>query len=422
MGTVIGKKGMLNFSYQFRFTNEQKEAKLVSLPTGVPIPWDKGVRAMKAAREAASIKGRRLEEDYKAKRSGRYADHSDDTLSEYAEYYLEEQRAAQNVLKIKTDSLASVESYLRLHVLPYLGAIKLSDLSSCHIESWLTELVSECHRRAEIVKKHPDAKDNKKPFYRSLKKILRALAGMLSHAIEREYIYKNVATMRKMYKVILESVPQEEPNLPPTFDEVTEILKAVKGLDIETPVTLMAYYGLRRSEALGLRWENVTPDKLLIRDTIIKMSDSILVFRESNTKSKYSRRDLPLNQFMSEYLEKVKAKQEQDKQLFGNCYKDDGFVCAVMDGKPFAPDLVSHKFKKALKSHGLPIVPLEKLRNAVACQLFEATYSAELVGMWLGHSPRSVTEAHYIDPRVGKSLLRVAEIIQMGAERRQAEA
>ena len=93
-----------------------------------------------------------------------------------------------------------------------------------------------------------------------------------------------------------------------------------------------------------------------------------------------------------------------------------------MDGKPFAPDLVSHKFKKALKSHGLPIVPLEKLRNAVACQLFEATYSAELVGMWLGHSPRSVTEAHYIDPRVGKSLLRVAEIIQMGAERRQAEA
>ncbi|MDP4181925.1 MAG: hypothetical protein Q8942_12630 [Bacillota bacterium] len=50
---------------------------------------------------------------------------------------------------------------------------------------------------------------------------------------------------------------------------IEQLLKIVKGTIIETPVLITCYYGLRRSEILGLKWKNINfnENTLTIKDT-----------------------------------------------------------------------------------------------------------------------------------------------------------
>ena len=54
-------------------------------------------------------------------------------------------------------------------------------------------------------------------------------------------------------------------------DEINQLLACVKGTLIETPVMLAAFYGLRRSEAVGLRWDAIDfqQNTITIQHTVI---------------------------------------------------------------------------------------------------------------------------------------------------------
>ncbi len=89
MGTLIGEKNRnsMEYSYQVRGYLDGKPV-FKCFHTGVPIPRGKGERALKAARAEAEVIGRALEKQFRADLTNSIIDHSDDTVAEYAAFYL----------------------------------------------------------------------------------------------------------------------------------------------------------------------------------------------------------------------------------------------------------------------------------------------------------------------------------------------
>lgn len=152
------------------------------------------------------------------------------------------------------------------------------------------------------------------------------------------------------------------------------------------------YYGLRRSELLGLRWSAINFDdgEISINHTHVR-SEQGDVGRD-NVKTKSSHRYLPL-------LETVKgdllALMESQKEL--GIYSEKGYVFTWENGKVYSPDYMSKLFKKAVKSCGK--VPenltLHGLRHSCCAILFEEGWDLGKVQNWLGHSDISVTANIY---------------------------
>lgn len=152
------------------------------------------------------------------------------------------------------------------------------------------------------------------------------------------------------------------------------------------------YYGLRRSELLGLRWGAIDFERneITINHTYVR-SEQGDVGRD-NVKTKSSHRYLPL-------LETVKgdllALMESQKEL--GIYSDNGYVFTWEDGKVYSPDYLSKLFKKAVKRCGK--VPenltLHGLRHSCCAILFEEGWDLGKVQSWLGHSDIAVTANIY---------------------------
>lgn len=89
-------------------------------------------------------------------------------------------------------------------------------------------------------------------------------------------------------------------------DEINQLLACVKGTLIETPVMLAAFYGLRRSEAVGLRWDAIDfqQNTITIQHTVIacRLNGKYEVIARDTTKTKSSRRTLPLAAPIRKYL------------------------------------------------------------------------------------------------------------------------
>ena len=173
-------------------------------------------------------------------------------------------------------------------------------------------------------------------------------------------------------------------------EQIKELLKFAEGTDIEPVIVLCVYYGLRRSEAIGLKWNAVNfKDKTIhICNTITKMRK---ICEKERTKYASSNRTLPLVHSVESYLKKLKAEQEKNKKLFGNCYKENDYVCIKADGTLIQPDEASAKFRSLLNKKKMPIIRLHDLRHSCASMLIAQGVDIKVIQEWLGHSSISTT-------------------------------
>ena len=93
------------------------------------------------------------------------------------------------------------------------------------------------------------------------------------------------------------------------------MLKVLKDESIYSAILITAFYGLRRSEVLGLRWSDISfkNKTVSICNTVVE-HDTIVVKERMKTES--SRRTLPLIKPVENYLVKLKASQEENKAFF----------------------------------------------------------------------------------------------------------
>lgn len=150
------------------------------------------------------------------------------------------------------------------------------------------------------------------------------------------------------------------------------------------------YYGLRRSEILGLKWDAVDYGKktLRIQHTVVRVKTTEA---KNSTKTVNSYRTLALFHTAEQCLAKVKSEQDRNREFFGNDYQDSNYIFTWEDGRIYDPNYISRLFCKATKAYGRPEITLHKLRHTCASLLINKGWDVKKLQYWLGHSDTSTT-------------------------------
>ena len=184
-------------------------------------------------------------------------------------------------------------------------------------------------------------------------------------------------------------------------DEVNALFEAAKGSKLKLPILFGAFYGLRRSEALGLKWDAIDfeRDTITIKHIVTnaKIDGKCEIVCADRAKTKSSLRSLPLVSNIREKLLALREQQKENRRVCGNCYskKYDGYVFVDAMGNIFNPRSVIANFSKLLEQNGLRHIRFHDLRHTFASSLINKDIPLFNVSKYLGHSDISTTANIY---------------------------
>lgn len=231
------------------------------------------------------------------------------------------------------------------------------------------------------------------------------------HAVYDEAIVSGITDRNPLDTVTVHGRKNREYNEEFCFlseDEISDVLHFMhRNYPRLVGITFMgAYYGLRRSEILGLKWSAIHWDKgtISIQHTIVRVST---IMAEDATKTQAGSRELNLFDTARECLLQVKRQQEEYKAFYGKQYANkDGYVFTWEDGHSYDPNYISHLFTKAMTEYGRPEITLHKLRHTCCSLLINKGWDLKKLQYWLGHSDASTTlniYSHFNRKRMNES-------------------
>lgn len=186
-----------------------------------------------------------------------------------------------------------------------------------------------------------------------------------------------------------------------TLDELHLLFEKSKDDPLELVILIASFYGLRRSEVLGLKWSSIDFDKniITIKHKVVqrnaKKNRTLLL--KDKTKNKSSYRSLPLLPSIAEVLKDYKDKIKENKKLCGNSYitKYEDYICVDCTGKLFRPEYITDHFRLLLKNNNLRHIRFHDLRHSCASLLLANGVPMKAIQEWLGHSTYSTTANFY---------------------------
>lgn len=176
---------------------------------------------------------------------------------------------------------------------------------------------------------------------------------------------------------------------------------------------LLATTGMRRGEALGLRWEDVDFDnaRAAIRQTL-NSAGSKLSF--STPKTAKSRRSVTLDPATVAALRAHRKRQFEQRMAWGGGYHELDLVFCREDGSPLRPDSITRRFGALSKAAGVPVIRVHDLRHTYATIALTAGTHPKVVAERLGHATIAITldtYSHVIPSLEEEAATRVAHII-----------
>ena len=265
------------------------------------------------------------------------------------------------------------------------------------------KIVAPYFREKEVTLKNLTAKDIQEFYLRELERVSASsvihyhanIHKALKYAVKIDLIDVNPADKVER--------PKKDRYVGSFYDadEVNALFEAAKGSKLELPILFGAFYGLRRSEAIGLKWDAIDFDQntITIRHTVTScdLDGKRILVAADTTKTKSSMRTLPLVPFMRERLLALKDEQKDNRRLCGRSYIKDyiGYVCVNEIGDLIKPHYVTESFPKLLKANGLRHIRYHDLRHSCASLLLANGVPMKQIQEWLGHSDFSTTANIY---------------------------
>ena len=204
-------------------------------------------------------------------------------------------------------------------------------------------------------------------------------------------------------------------------EEALECIKCAEGTRFEWAVLFGLFYGLRRSEIVGLKWQNFDLERNIftITHTVTELKrkgQKKVVYAKDKTKNKSSRRTLPLIPLFQEKLKALWARQQEERKLFGNSYSQEyiGYLYVNEIGERIKPGYLSTQFPKFLRRNGLRRIRFHDMRHSCASLLLRNNVSMKQIQAWLGHSDYSTTANLYAHLDLDASMLQSAEQLTSG--------
>ena len=360
-GHLTLKNGRYYAVLNYRNTGGQRKTKWISL--GLP---EKGNKR-KAEAELA-----RLRAEFEPPKE--VGDLSSDML--FADYLLEWLEIAKGRLAVATYS--SYAAMIKKPVGPYFRQrnLTLRELEARHLQMFYSEMLRK-------------VKPNTVIHYHAI------IHSALKYAVKTDMLVQNVA----------DKVDRPKKNsFQPVFlsaEEMQKMFEALRGTKLELPVLVAAFYGFRRGEVLGLKWDAIDFERgtiSVIRTvTTITLDGKQTEIEQQSAKTKSSLRTLPLIGSFREYFLQVKEAQELNKQVCGNCYNHEynGFVFVDELGERMRANYLTSTFPKFLEDHGLRRMRFHDLRHSCASLLLANGVPLKHIQEWLGHSDFTTTANIY---------------------------
>lgn len=208
----------------------------------------------------------------------------------------------------------------------------------------------------------------------------------LNEAVDLELIPSNPALNMKLDKSeqFIASYYNQE--------ELEKLFEIAKGSIIELHILISSHYGLRREEVCGLKLSAIDTinHTITISHTVTQcnLDGKYKVVKKNRTKNKSSHRTLPLIPKIENLILAEIKKQEENKKLFGNAYKNkEGYLLVDMEGKLILPDRVTKTFGKLMEKNKdkLSKIRFHDLRHSCASLLLANGVNMKAIQEYLGH-------------------------------------
>ncbi len=183
--------------------------------------------------------------------------------------------------------------------------------------------------------------------------------------------------------------------------QLRELFECLKGDKYELMYKMTAFYGLRRSELCGMKWNSIDFDNntITLNSSVVQTSvnGKLLLIQKDVMKNASSKRTMPLIPEIKEALLKLKEQQDKNRAYFKSGYNQQYLDYVWVDdiGKLVNPNTVTCHFKSFLAQHGLPKIRFHELRHSCASLLIACGVSMKEIQEWLGHSAISTTADIY---------------------------
>lgn len=266
------------------------------------------------------------------------------------------------------------------HIERGLGAIPLATLDRDDVTRWIDGLAA-----------------GGKLSRRSVQICRTVLRAALAEAVDEGLLPRSPAARVPLPRSVAKPVVEKEA-VAWTASEVDRFLAATSDHRWAIAFRLGVLYGLRRSEVLALRWDDVDTNKSTLR-----IDESLVATNEgaawSNAKNERSRRTIPIDDDTMRALVKRRAEQAAERLAAGIEWEDNDLVVATRSGRLVLPRSYDRALATIVERSGLPRLTSHGLRHTAASHMVQSARDlGELraIADLLGHSPEMLmnTYAH----------------------------
>lgn len=273
-------------------------------------------------------------------------------------------RNVEGQKRVRPSTILSYRQTIEFHLVPRIGHISAQKLSPIHVERMTTEMSDEgkglrtqqlCHLR---------------------------LSQALDWGMRMGYVSRNVC------KLVERPAPEKREESIWTPAQAAAFLD--KCAAWRPLFELILATGMRRGEALALRWSDFDQDAGTVR---VSRSLSLVRGKElviAEPKTEKSKRTIQLDPSTASMLRAHRVAQAE-RQLRALEWTESGLMFTNGHGGPLFPDNVLRTFRRIITQAGVPRIRIHDLRHTHASWLLLSKEAPQVVSERLGHADPSVT-------------------------------
>jgi integrase len=282
---------------------------------------------------------------------------------------------------LAASTFLNYEAMVRNRVLPHLGNVRLQDLGPGQI--------AKCYDALRADGANRRGRGGGRLTETSIQHTHRLLHAALEYAVDQAIIPRNPADgVRKPKRARVEMKVWDA-------DQLATFIGTTEGDRLCALWRLAAYTGMRRSELLGLRWEDLDFQAATLAVRRKRVDVGYQMVDEVGSKSDSGVRVIDLDPGTVGILRRWRKMQKEERMAWGPAWTGAGLVFTREDGVGLHADHVAGMFQRSTTRAGVPVIRFHDLRHTHASLLLKQGQPVKVVSERLGHASPAFTMTVY---------------------------